>query len=83
MNYSAQIRALTGEIASLTGENTVLRNRVSNILARTAAIARLNDRIVNQNCYLQERLNRLYIILRPAIYFHQTHEGRRTVRHVD
>ena len=32
LNYSAQIRALTSDIASLTEENAVLRNRINNIL---------------------------------------------------
>ena len=83
LNYSAQLRALTGDIASLTEENAVLRNRIRNILTRTSAIARLNDRIVRRNRYLQERLNRLYVILRPAVYYHRIHGEQGTVRHVD
>ena len=83
LNYSAQIRALTSDIASLTEENAVLRNRVRNILTRTSAITRLNENIIRRNRYLQERLNRLYVILRPAVYYHRDHRQQGTVRPVD
>ena len=69
LTYTAQLRYLSSQ---LDEAHATIRDRIvryNNIMERTSAIVQLNTRLMQRNRYLQDRLNRIYLTLRPAVHF--------------
>ena len=75
LNFSAQLRHLVNEIDDLGESNEFHVRRFNNVMAHTSAIVQLNTRLIQRNHYLQSRLNRIYLTLRPAVYFNRAARG--------
>ena len=69
MTYTAQLRYLSNQLDEAQEAVRCHIMRHNNIMQRTSAIVQLNSRLMERNRYLQDRLNRIYLTLRPAVHF--------------
>ena len=69
LNFSAQLRHFSALVDDLREANRFHIMRYNNVIRRSAAVVQLNNRLIRRNRFLQERLNRIYLTLRPAVHF--------------